>query len=101
MFVFPFADRNDRDFGQRVDFAGILVKTDNDPTAIMEDCKLHDLYIHDTTSDFAGTKMLIEKLGSQDKTLVAYNRGNHVITLDYQKEALEETAVEWLKRRSR
>ncbi|MEO6096913.1 MAG: alpha/beta fold hydrolase [Fibrobacteria bacterium] len=56
--------------------------------------------IHDTTSDFAGTQMLIEKLGSQDKTLVAYNRGNHVITLDYEKKALEESVVEWLKRRS-
>jgi carboxylesterase len=63
-------------------------------------CPTHKHHsIHDTTSEFAGTKMLIEKLGSQDKTLVAYNRGNHVITLDFQKEELEETAVEWLKRR--
>jgi hypothetical protein len=35
----------------RVDFAGILVKTDDDSTAIMENCKFHDLYIHDTTSE--------------------------------------------------
>ncbi len=56
--------------------------------------------VHDTTSDFAGSKLLMEKLGSNDKTLVAYNRGNHVITLDYEKEALEKTAVEWLKRHS-
>ncbi len=35
----------------RVDFAGVLVKTDNDPTAHMDDCKFHDLYIHDTTSE--------------------------------------------------
>ncbi|MDB5050680.1 MAG: esterase [Fibrobacteres bacterium] len=57
--------------------------------------------IHDTTSDFAGSEMLIRRLGSEDKTLVVFNRGNHVITLDYEKERLEETALEWLiKRRS-
>ncbi|MDB5104756.1 MAG: esterase [Fibrobacteres bacterium] len=55
--------------------------------------------IHDTTSDFAGSKLLIEKLGSEDKTLVAYNRGNHVITLDYPRESLETTAVAWLRQR--
>jgi carboxylesterase len=55
--------------------------------------------IHDTTSDFAGSKLLIEKLGSEDKTLVAYNSGNHVITLDYQKDALERTTLDWLSRR--
>jgi carboxylesterase len=57
--------------------------------------------IHDTTSDFAGSELLIRRLGSEDKALVAFNRGNHVITLDYEKERLEETASEWLiKRRS-
>ena len=56
--------------------------------------------IRDTTSDFAGSELLIEKLGSRDKSLVAYNRGNHVITLDYEKERLEETALTWLSHRN-
>lgn len=55
--------------------------------------------VHDTTSDFRGSKHLIERLGSEDKTLVAYNSGNHVITLDYQKDALEQTTLDWLSRR--
>jgi carboxylesterase len=56
--------------------------------------------VHDATSDFAGSKMLIEKLGTEDKTLVAFNRGNHVITLDYPREKLESTALDWLTRRA-
>ena len=32
-------------------FAGIVLKTDNDGDATMVDCKLHDLYIHDTGSE--------------------------------------------------
>ncbi len=55
--------------------------------------------IHDTTSEFRGSRTLIENLGADDKTLVAFNRGNHLITLDYEKERVEETAVAWLERR--
>lgn len=55
--------------------------------------------VHDRTSDFAGSLSLMEKLGSGDKTLVAFNRGNHVITLDYDKERIESAAVDWLARR--
>jgi carboxylesterase len=55
--------------------------------------------VRDTTSDFAGTRMLMDRLGSKDKTLKAYERGNHVITLDYQKEELEAVTVEWLNER--
>lgn len=35
----------------RVGFAGIVAKTDNTASAVMEACKLHDLYIHDTLSE--------------------------------------------------
>ncbi len=56
--------------------------------------------VHDTTSDFAGSLALMGALGSEDKTLVAYNRGNHILTLDYERNRLEATALEWLSRRS-
>ncbi|WP_164821663.1 Ig-like domain-containing protein [Paenibacillus koleovorans] len=32
-------------------FAGLLIKTDNDPTAVMDGVKIHDLYIHDSESE--------------------------------------------------
>lgn len=35
----------------RVEFAGMLIKTDNDAAATMEDVSLHDVYIHDTGSE--------------------------------------------------
>lgn len=35
----------------RVDFAGIVAKTDNDGTALMSNVKLHDLYVHDIGSE--------------------------------------------------
>jgi carboxylesterase len=55
--------------------------------------------VHDTTSDFSGSRLLIEKLGSDDKTLVALNRSNHVVTLDFDRARVEETTVSWLERR--
>lgn len=54
--------------------------------------------VHDRTSDFSGSVGLMARLGTEDKTLIAYNRGNHVITLDYPRAALESAAVEWLDR---
>jgi carboxylesterase len=73
------------------DFLG-LEKNVTCPTLI-----LHG--VRDRTSDFAGSLSLIEKLGSEDKSLVAFNRGNHVITLDYDRHRLERLAVDWLARR--
>lgn len=35
----------------RVEFAGIVAKTDNDGSATMKNVKLHDAYIHDTGSE--------------------------------------------------
>lgn len=54
--------------------------------------------VNDTTSDFSGSLALMQNLGSDDKTLIAFNRGNHVITLDYDRESLEAKTVEWLQR---
>lgn len=55
--------------------------------------------VRDRTSDFAGSQALIRDLGSDDKTLVAFNRGNHVITLDHDRERLEAETVDWLSKR--
>jgi carboxylesterase len=57
---------------------------------------LHD--VHDQTSDFRGSERLLENLGAKDKTLVAFERGNHLITLDYDRERLEATVLAWLRR---
>jgi hypothetical protein len=35
----------------RAEFAGLVVKTDNDGTATMKNVSLHDLYVHDTGSE--------------------------------------------------
>lgn len=35
----------------RVEFAGIVAKTDDDGTALMRNVKLHDTYVHDTGSE--------------------------------------------------
>lgn len=53
----------------------------------------------DRTSDFRGTRLLIEKLGTEDKTLVAFNRGNHVLTLDFPRSRLEAETLGWLQAR--
>jgi carboxylesterase len=55
--------------------------------------------VQDHTSDFAGSQSLIRELGADDKTLIAFNRSNHVITLDYDRERVETEIVDWLRRR--
>lgn len=55
--------------------------------------------VNDHTSDFAGSQTLIKDLGSDDKTLVAFNRSNHVITLDYDRDRVESEIVDWLRKR--
>lgn len=36
---------------RHTDFAGLLIKTDNDGDAVMEGVRIHDLYVHDTVSE--------------------------------------------------
>lgn len=55
--------------------------------------------VPDKTSDFAGSLSLMEKLASDDRTLVAFNRSNHVLTLDYDRARLERECLDWLIRR--
>ncbi len=50
----------------------------------------------DRTSDFRGSQLLIERLGTEDKTLIAFNRGNHVLTLDFPRPRLEAETCAWL-----
>ncbi len=57
----------------------------------------HD--VNDTTSDIAGSLHLIESLGSIDKALRVYQRGKHVITLDFDRAQIESETVTWLTRR--
>jgi carboxylesterase len=52
--------------------------------------------VADRTSDFTGSLLLLERLGSEDKTLRAFNRGNHVITLDYPRQQVESETLAWL-----
>lgn len=52
--------------------------------------------VHDTTSHFSGSQFLIGKMGSEDKTLVALNRSNHVVTLDFDRPRVEDSVVAWL-----
>jgi len=55
--------------------------------------------VHDTTSAFSGSRFLIENLGSEDKTLVALNRSNHIVTLDFDRARVENTVLAWLRLR--
>jgi carboxylesterase len=55
--------------------------------------------IHDKTSEYSASEALLRNLGSDDKTLIAFNRSNHVITLDFDRERVETEMVEWLRRR--
>jgi carboxylesterase len=55
--------------------------------------------VKDETSDFSGSLRLMQELGSGDKTLRAYNTGNHVISLDYPREELEHGVVRWMEGR--
>ncbi len=51
--------------------------------------------VNDKTSDFSGSVNLLTRLGSLDKTLKVYNRGNHVITLDWERKEVESGLVSW------
>jgi pimeloyl-ACP methyl ester carboxylesterase len=56
--------------------------------------------VQDRTSDFRGSQILMERLGTEDKTLVAFNRGNHVISLDFPRARLEAETLAWLVSRA-
>lgn len=57
------------------------------------------LVIHSTrdkTADFQGGVNVLKCLGSQDKRLIALNKSNHIITLDYDRELVETETRAWL-----
>lgn len=80
-----------------------LVQATRDFRGLERNVTCPTLILHsvlDRTSDFSGSQALIRDLGADDKTLVAFNRGNHVITLDYERARVESLALEWLAARS-
>ncbi len=52
----------------------------------------------DRTSHFDGTLQLMRALGSEDRTLIALPRSNHVLTLDIDRDRLERETTAWLQR---
>ncbi len=50
----------------------------------------------DRTSSFSNSSYILKHLGSQDKTLVGFSNCNHIITLDYEREAVESQIETWL-----
>lgn len=56
--------------------------------------------VKDRTSDFSGSLELMRILGSDDKTLIALNKGNHVITLDSERTRLETETLRWMDLRN-
>ncbi len=53
--------------------------------------------IQDKTSDFEGSLDLMRKLGASDKSLIALNRSNHIVTLDFDRPQVERDILHWLK----
>jgi carboxylesterase len=54
----------------------------------------------DPTSHISGARRLMRRVGSRDKKLVIAERSKHVITLDYDRERIEEETVRWLGARA-
>lgn len=61
------------------------------PTLIMHSPK-------DRTSHFDGSLELMRRLGSDDRTLMAMNRSNHILTLDFDRPRVESETLSWLER---
>jgi carboxylesterase len=53
----------------------------------------------DRTADFSGSTFLLDRLGSSDKSLVVLHRSSHVITLDYERDKVEQEVRDWLVER--
>ena len=64
---------------RQVGFAGMLIKTDDDSSATMDNVKIHDTYIHDTLSEgyYIGSTQNLIQAQHQIRNLKLYN--NRVI----------------------
>ncbi len=76
-----------------------LVECSHEAQKILAKIKVPTLICHgqqDETADFEGSVELLKKLGSDSKTLLAFPKSNHIITLDSEKERLEAEIKLWL-----
>ena len=55
--------------------------------------------VRDATASFDGGVHYLKYLGARDKTLAAFNRSNHVLTLDYDKTEVLFQINRWLRSR--
>jgi len=53
---------------------------------------------HDEAASPAGAQDILDRLGSTDKRLVWLDRSNHIITLDYDREIVNESVAAFLRR---
>jgi carboxylesterase len=56
---------------------------------------LHSLQDH--TSAFANSVEILQKISSRIKLLRAFDRSDHILTLDYDREEVEQACINWLK----
>lgn len=53
--------------------------------------------VKDKTSDFHNSTKIIENIGSDDRRLIALQRSNHILSLDYDHLKVEQEIRAWLK----
>lgn len=76
-----------------------VVKAAEDMVPLLPRVTCPTLIMHavgDRTSDFEGSLHLMKHLGSEDRTLIALSRSNHVITLDQERDRVEAATLQWL-----
>ncbi len=61
----------------------------NTPTLLMHST-------NDKTSDFQNSVHILSKISSDDKRLVALSKSNHIITLDYDRNRVEQEVKNWI-----
>jgi carboxylesterase len=77
-----------------------VVKAAEDIVPLLSRVTCPALLVHavkDRTSDFEGSLQLMRSLGSEDRTLIALSRSNHVITLDHERDRVEQATLHWLE----
>ncbi|MBF0433260.1 MAG: alpha/beta fold hydrolase [Fibrobacteria bacterium] len=52
--------------------------------------------LHDTSAAFKSSVVILKKLGSTDKRLIALEKSNHILTLDNDRDFIEKETADWL-----
>jgi carboxylesterase len=55
--------------------------------------------IEDSTADFKSSVQILKELGSEDKSLITLSRSNHIITLDFERDTVENQVLQWMRQR--